>query len=87
MVISYDEFMKLLESRIMSDDDGYSKLVETVVKYPARYSGLFRLSNAKSKLVQNVTQSREIKLGDFLEDIVTVYFSKLGYTNLEKNLG
>lgn len=41
----------------------------TVVKNPNRYTGIFRLSNAKTKLIQNVTQSREIKFGDFMEEI------------------
>jgi hypothetical protein len=37
--------------------------------------------------LQFYTQSNEIKLGDFIEDIVTEYFCLLGYKNLSKRIG
>ncbi len=40
-----------------------------------------------TKLVQNATQSREIKFGDFLENIVTKYIEIMGYINLDKSIG
>lgn len=87
MLLSYESFIEMLNRRIESDGDENYNLLVNVINNPARYSGLFRLSNAKSKLIQNVTQSKEIKLGDFLEELVTHYFSILGYQNLDKNLG
>lgn len=87
MLITYDEFCKKLLNTIQSGDDFYLELVKTVIDNPARYCGLFRLSNAKTKLIQNVTQSKEIKFGDLIEEISTEYISKLGYTNFDKNLG
>jgi hypothetical protein len=48
---------------------------------------VFRLTNAKTKLLQFYTQSNEIKLGDFIEDIVTEYLSILGFENLDKQIG
>ena len=58
-----------------------------MINNPNRYTGMFRLTNAKTKLLQNVTQSHEIKFGDFLEDIITEYLTILGYQNLDKNIG
>jgi len=87
MIISYETFIGMLNHRIESDGDENYNLLVNVINNPARYSGLFRLSNAKSKLIQNVTQSKEIKLGDFLEELITHYFDLLGYQNLDKNLG
>ena len=87
MIFTYDVFMDKLNTRIKSGDDFYLELLETVIDNPSRYCGLFRLSNAKTKLIQNVTQSKEIKFGDFMEDIVTDYIDKLGYTNLCKDIG
>ncbi|MFA6628024.1 MAG: restriction endonuclease [Bacilli bacterium] len=87
MLITYDEFCQKLLNTIQSGDDFYLELVKTVIDNPARYCGLFRLSNAKTKLIQNVTQSKEIKFGDLIEEISTEYISKLGYTNFDKNLG
>ena len=88
MIISYEYFMKALNKRISSDDDTLNyELLVNVVKNPNRYTGIFRLSNAKTKLIQNVTQSREIKFGDFMEDILTDYIGRIGYTNLDKSIG
>lgn len=85
--MEYSQFIHKLEDRITTDDNFNYELLKTVIKYPKRYTGIFRLSNAKTKLIQNVTQSREIKFGDFMEDIVTDYIAIMGYTNLDKNIG
>lgn len=87
MIMSYEEFKRKLDDKIKSDSDFYYELLVTVIKNPNRYTGIFRLSNAKTKLVQNVTQSREIKFGDFMEDIVTDYIRLIGKTNHDKNIG
>lgn len=87
MIITYDEFCETLLRTIQTGEDFYSDLLETVIKNPARYCGLFRLSNARTKLIQNVTQSKEIKFGDLIEEITTEYLSRLGYKNFDKNLG
>lgn len=87
MVKSYEYFVDKLNRKIKSDDDFNFELLCTVVSNPNRYTGIFRLSNAKTKLIQNVTQSREIKFGDFMEDIVTEYISDMGYINLNKSIG
>lgn len=85
--MNYNSFTEKLERRIKSDDQFYYELLVTVIKNPNRYTGIFRLSNAKTKLIQNVTQSREIKFGDFMEDVVTEYISAMGYKNLSKDIG
>lgn len=87
MYMSYEEFATKLNSRIVEGDDFYKNLIETIIDNPNRYTGIFRISSVKTKLIQNVTQSNEIKFGDFLEEIVTEYIGKLGYRNLPKNLG
>lgn len=87
MLLSYEIFMERLNKKIKSGEDFYLELLETVIDNPSRYCGLFRLSNAKTKLIQNVTQSKEIKFGDFMEEIVTDYLELLGYTNQPKEIG
>lgn len=87
MILSYEYFINRLNSKVKSDDSFYYDLLITVIKNPNRYTGNFRLSNAKTKLIQNVTQSREIKFGDFMEEIITEYIEKMGYINLSKNIG
>lgn len=87
MLIGYDRFIDKVSKKIKSGDDFYLELLNTVIDNPSRYCGLFRLSNAKTKLIQNVTQSNEIKFGDFMEEIVTEYIDFLGYSNKTKDLG
>ena len=87
MILSYEYFIEKLSKKIKSGEDFYLELLEAVIDNPSRYCGLFRLSNAKTKLIQNVTQSKEIKFGDFMEDIVTDYIGLLDYQNQSKDLG
>lgn len=87
MIFTYEFFIEKLNEKIKSDADFCYELLKNVIDSPNRYTGIFRLSNAKTKLIQNVTQSREIKFGDFMEDIVTLYIAKMGYSNLNKRIG
>ena len=87
MYISYEEFLDLVSRYIHKDEDFYLELLNNLIDNPTRYFGLFRLSNPKIKLLQNITQSREIKFGDIVEKLTAKYLSKLGYENFDKNLG
>lgn len=87
MIITYEEFCRLLTEHIQTGEAFYESLLVNVIENPYRYCGLFRLSNAKMKLMQNVTQSKEIKFGDIIEELTTEYIKRLGYTTFEKNLG
>ena len=69
ITFTYEHFIDKLNAKIKSDESFIYELLVTAVKNPNRYTGIFRLSNAKTKLIQNVTQSREIKFGDFMEEI------------------
>lgn len=84
--MTYDKFKNRLNERIFGEDLNYEILL-TVLKNPKRYIGLFRITNAKTKLIQNLTQSCEIKFGDFIEDILSEYIDEMGYEALDKNIG
>ena len=83
---NYNDFAKELSDKIKSDENFYYELLITVIKSPQRYTGIFRVSNANTKLLQNVTQSREIKFGDFMEELITWYINAMGYENIDKNM-
>ena len=72
-MIPYEDFISELNRTIKYDAEFYRDLLEKVIDNPRRYTGIFRISNVRTKLIQNATQSREIKFGDFLENIVTEY--------------
>ena len=52
MILSYDYFVEKLNSKIKTDDSFYYELLCTVIKNPHRYVGIFRLTNAKTKLIR-----------------------------------
>lgn len=87
MILPYDVFKRELDRKIRLGPDFVFDVLVSMIRYPNRYTGLFRVSNAKTKLIQNATQSREIKFGDFIEDIVTMYIGLMGYQNLNKDIG
>lgn len=87
MYMTYENFIQKLNAKFVNGEEFYINLLQTVIDNPTRYTGIFRVSSAKTKLIQNVTQSNEIKFGDFMEDIVTEYISLLGHENLAKNIG
>lgn len=82
----YSDFKQKLQGRVFGDDLNY-EILRTTLQNPERYIGLFRVTNAKTKLIQNLTQSCEIKFGDFLEEIFTQYIAEMGYKNLSKKIG
>ena len=84
MIISFKKFIDIVTAKIKHDKDLYMSLLDKLIKYPARYTGYFRLSNPKTKLIQNATQSREINFGDVMEMVITKYIAELGYVNKEK---
>lgn len=67
--MTYEVFKNRLNDRIFGQDLNYEILL-TVLENPKRYTGLFRITNAKTKLIQNLIQSCEIKFGDFIEEIL-----------------
>lgn len=71
MIKEYSEFKETLDNIVSVETK--SKLLISIAENPDRYIGDFRLTSPKMKLLQNITQSNEIKFGDFMEKIVTVY--------------
>lgn len=82
----YENFKNKLNNSIFGEDLNYEILL-MVLENPKRYIGLFRITNAKTKLIQNLTQSCEIKFGAFIEDILSEYIAEMGFENLNKNIG
>lgn len=84
MILEYEYFVNKLNEKLF---EGSSKdLLEKIVSNPDRYVGIFRPTKPKTKLIQNITQSHEIKFGDALEESFEDYFRKLGFEILPKRL-
>ena len=82
MIVGYLEFKEILNKKLF--ENGFSDLLCKIAENPDRYIGLFRPTRAKTKLIQNITQSHEIKFGDALEVLIERYFEKMGFTILPK---
>lgn len=83
-IMSYENFKDNLNRRLF---EGSRKgLLENIADKPDRFIGLFRPTKPKTKIIQNLTQSHEIKFGDALESLFTEYFALLGYKNLPKKI-
>lgn len=84
MIIEYEHFKEHLNAKLF--ENSYSKLLEKLTDNPDRYIGLFRPTKPKTKLIQNITQSHEIRFGDALELLFEKYFEALGLTILPKKI-
>ena len=77
MIIEYDFFKKELNKRLF--ENSYLNLLQKISDSPERYIGLFRPTKPKTKIIQNITQSHEIRFGSVLEYIFEEYFKKYGF--------
>jgi hypothetical protein len=81
--LNYIEIKALFDKKIF--EDGKVDLIEKLSKYPSRYVGLFRPTKPYTKIIQNITQSHEIKFGDAFELLIRKCFELYGYTCLDRN--
>lgn len=84
MILDYEYFKQCLNSKLF--EDSYSDLIKKIAENSERYVGLFRPTKPKTKLIQNITQSHEIRFGDALEFIFERYFETLGFTLYKKRI-
>lgn len=78
--MNYDSFERVLNDHIFSGEK--SSLLRKVADRPERYLGVFRPTKPRAKLIQNILQSNEIRFGDAMEDIISLYLEELGFSIL-----
>jgi len=74
--------MAILDRHVFADEK--VKLITKIADNPERFVGIFRSSTPRAKLIQNVSQSREIRFGDGMEEIVREYLTEMGFVHLDK---
>jgi len=82
MILDYSYFQKSLNNKLF--EESYSDLIKKIAENPDRFIGIFRPTKPKTKLIQNITQSHEIRFGDALEYIFERYFEAEKFTLLTK---
>ncbi len=59
-----------------------AKLLENIAENPERYLGIFRPTKPKTKLLQNLLTSHEIKFGDAFEYLIGKYLEEHNFSLL-----
>ena len=80
--MKYEDFKQILNRKIFGDQK--RDLIEKISKYPERYIGLFRPTKPKAKIIQNLTQSNEIRFGDAFEILIEEYLKENNFEILNK---
>ncbi len=81
LIMDYSKFESIFNKEIF--EQSKPKLLETIAREPNRYIGLFRPTKPKGKLLQNLLQSHEIRMGNAFEVLLEVYFRISGYSILQ----
>jgi len=60
-------------------------LLKNIADNPDRFVGVFRSTTPQLKLIQNLLQSREIRFGDAMEEVMALLFREMGFVLLPKS--
>ena len=80
----YSKFQELFNEVVFAKSK--AGLLKKLAKHPERYVGIFRPTTPQAKVIQNITQSNEIRFGDAFEKIIGEYLEENGYEALEKRI-
>jgi hypothetical protein len=76
------EIIEILNRHVFNEDK--IALITAIAKNPDRFVGVFPSTTPRLKVLQNLLQSREIRFGDAMEEIVALLLGEMGYKNLDK---
>jgi len=82
--VEYRDFSEILNRHILKREK--SELLKKMADNPNRFTGLFRPSKPQTKVIQYLLQSREIRFGDALEEVIGKLLEDAGFTPLEKKI-
>ena len=80
--MDYINFKQILNKKIF--EESKADLIKKIANNPERYIGLFRPTKPKAKIIQNLTQSNEIKFGDAFEVLIEKYLHENNFKILDK---
>ena len=82
--MQFEKFQTILNKKIFQELK--ANLIKKIAAKPERYIGFFRPTKPKAKIIQNLTQSNEIKFGDAFEILIQEYLIENGFEILDKRL-
>lgn len=74
-----DRAIEILENEVLSSSR--QQMIRRLAFYPDRYVGVFRATNPKVKLIQNLLTSHEVLFGRALEVLIREIITDWGFTN------
>ena len=83
-MIDYSKFCEILNKHIFEGEK--RELLKKLASNPERFIGLFRPSKPSTKILQHLLQSREIKFGNALEELIQEILKDLNFLILQKNI-
>lgn len=82
--MDYSAAVAILNRHIFDQDR--AALLRNVAERPERFTGLFRPTKPKAKILQYLLQSHEIRFGDAMEELIKAILPELGFINLPSHL-
>ncbi|ROL56275.1 restriction endonuclease [Bacteroidetes/Chlorobi group bacterium Naka2016] len=82
--MDYQKFCGILNKHIF--DRQKKELLINLSNKPERFVGLFRPSKPKTKILQHMLQSQEIRFGDAFEELIEEILKDSGYEILRKSI-
>lgn len=82
--MNYDLFSSILTKKIFEEEK--IDILKRIAKSPERFIVLFRPTKPKAKILQYLLQSREIKMGDALEEVIEKILVSFNFKILPKRV-
>ena len=82
--MEYNDAVQILNRHIFEGDRRV--LIKKIADNPERYTGLFRPTKPRAKIIQNLLQSHEIRFGDAMEEMIKTLLQDIGYEILPERL-
>jgi hypothetical protein len=82
--MNQDDIIRILNKHVF--DNERAAVVQAVASNPDRFVGVFRSTTPRLKLLQNILQSREVRFGDALEEVIRKLIADMGFVHLPNEI-
>jgi hypothetical protein len=81
--VNNEQLAEILNRHVFNE--AKPSLLKSIADNPDRFVGVFRSTTPQLKLIQNLLQSREIRFGDAMEEVMASLFQEMGFMLLPKS--
>ena len=80
--MNFEQFCNILNKHIFEEEK--RELLRKIADSPQRFLGLFRPTKPNAKILQHLLQSHEIKFGNAMEELLSLFLKQWGYQVFDK---